>query len=55
MARSSTAFRREITLEGDLDDDQRARLLEIADKCPVHRTLENGARVETRLVQAAGL
>lgn len=48
-------FRREITLEGDLDADQRARLLEIADRCPVHRTLEKGARVETRLVQAAGL
>jgi uncharacterized OsmC-like protein len=28
-----------IQLEGDLDDDQRQRLLEIADKCPVHRTL----------------
>lgn len=42
-------FQREITLEGPLDDDQRARLLEIADKCPVHRTLEAGARVETRL------
>ena len=48
-------FRREITLEGELDAEQRARLLEIADKCPVHRTLEQGARVETRLVQAAGL
>ena len=43
-------FRREIRLEGDLDDTQRARLLEIADRCPVHRTLEHGARVETVLV-----
>ncbi len=43
-------FRREIRLTGDLDDDQRARLLEIADKCPVHRTLEHGAKVETVLV-----
>ncbi|MFZ1726726.1 MAG: bifunctional alpha/beta hydrolase/OsmC family protein, partial [Albidovulum sp.] len=42
-------FHREITLLGDLDADQRARLLEIADKCPVHRTLEKGAKVETRL------
>lgn len=40
---------REITLEGDLDDDQQQRLLEIADKCPVHRTLESGVRVATRL------
>jgi putative redox protein len=42
-------FRRVLTLEGDLSGAQRARLLEIADRCPVHRTLEAGARVETRL------
>ena len=30
---------RDITLEGNLDDAQRQRLLEIANKCPVHRTL----------------
>ena len=40
---------REIRLEGDLDDAQRARLLEIADKCPVHKTLESGAHVTTVL------
>lgn len=43
------AFSRKITLQGDLDDAQRARLLEIADKCPVHKTLEAGAKVETTL------
>ncbi|MEO9822911.1 MAG: bifunctional alpha/beta hydrolase/OsmC family protein [Paracoccaceae bacterium] len=43
-------FKREIRLVGDLDEAQRARLLEIADKCPVHRTLETGAKVETVLV-----
>ncbi len=43
-------FRRQIRLTGNLDDIQRQRLLEIADKCPVHRTLEHGARVETVLV-----
>jgi len=43
-------FRREIRLKGDLDEAQRQRLLEIADKCPVHRTLEHGAKVETILV-----
>jgi putative redox protein len=42
-------FTRILRLEGDLDDAQRARLLEIADKCPVHRTLEQSSRVETRL------
>ena len=40
---------RAITLEGPLDAEQRARLLEIADKCPVHRTLEAEVRVETVL------
>lgn len=42
-------FDRVIRLEGDLDDDQRARLLAIADRCPVHRTLEHGATIDTRL------
>jgi putative redox protein len=40
---------REITLEGDLDEVQRAKLLEIADKCPVHRTLHGEILVETTL------
>ncbi len=44
------SFRREIRLVGDLDEAQRQRLLEIADKCPVHRTLETGAKVKTILV-----
>ncbi|MGR3641404.1 bifunctional alpha/beta hydrolase/OsmC family protein [Alterinioella nitratireducens] len=43
-------FTRRITLEGDLDASQRKRLLEIANKCPVHRTLESGAAVRTELV-----
>lgn len=43
------AFDRTITLQGDLDDAQRQRLLEIADKCPVHKTLEAGAKVATTL------
>ena len=38
---------REITLEGDLDAATRARLLEIADKCPVHRTLESEVDIRT--------
>ncbi len=46
-------FRRAITLDGDLDADQRARLLEIADKCPVHRTLERSSTIETRLNEPA--
>ncbi len=38
---------RAITLEGDLDAEQRARLIEIADKCPVHRTLESEIDIHT--------
>jgi putative redox protein len=40
---------RVIDVTGPLDDGQRARLLEIAEKCPVHRTLEASVRVESRL------
>jgi putative redox protein len=43
-------FRRRITVTGDLDAEQRLKLLEIADKCPVHKTLEASSRVETELV-----
>ncbi len=42
-------FRRTIRLEGDLSEEERAKLLEIADKCPVHRTLEGEIKVRTEL------
>ncbi|MEQ9243362.1 bifunctional alpha/beta hydrolase/OsmC family protein [Roseovarius indicus] len=42
-------FRRVIRLEGDLSEEQRQKLLEIADKCPVHRTLERSSEVVTEL------
>ncbi len=38
---------REITFEGDLTAEQRKRLIEIADKCPVHRTLTSEVRIRT--------
>jgi putative redox protein len=38
---------RSITMEGPLDAEQRKRLLEIADKCPVHRTLESEIEIRT--------
>jgi uncharacterized OsmC-like protein/alpha-beta hydrolase superfamily lysophospholipase len=38
---------RVITMEGDLNAEQRARLMEIADKCPVHRTLESEIHIKT--------
>jgi len=42
---------RRITLHGDLDAAQRQRLLEIADKCPVHRTLESDPQIVTELAE----
>lgn len=42
-------FERIIHLTGELDDDARKRLLEIAGKCPVHRTLESHSEIVTRL------
>ncbi|MUL48150.1 OsmC family protein [Mycobacterium sp. CBMA293] len=40
---------RELELIGDLDDEQRQRLLEIAERCPVHRTLTSEVHVSTSL------
>lgn len=42
-------FTREIIVKGDLDESQRSRLGEIANKCPVHRTLEAGSDVITKV------
>jgi putative redox protein len=43
-------FVREIQLVGPLDDVQRARLLDVSMRCPVHLTIERGSSVETVLV-----
>ena len=40
---------REIAVAGELTDDQRTKLLEIANKCPVHRTLTSEINVRTTL------
>ena len=42
-------FIRELTITGDLDDAQRQRMLEIADRCPVHQTLHSEVKVRTVL------
>ena len=42
-------FYRELSFEGDLTDAQQQRLLEIADKCPVHKTLHSEVKVRTKL------
>jgi len=38
---------RQITIDGDLDADQRQRMIEIADKCPVHKSLSNPITIKT--------
>ena len=40
----------EIHLEGQLTDEQRAKLMEIAGKCPVHQTLTHEINIQTRAV-----
>ncbi|MDP2636561.1 MULTISPECIES: bifunctional alpha/beta hydrolase/OsmC family protein [unclassified Pseudoalteromonas] len=45
------AITRKITLVGDLSDAQRQRLLEIADKCPVHKTLHNNPLIISELME----
>ena len=40
---------RDIVLQGPLDESQRARLMAIADRCPVHRTLASEIKIETHL------
>ena len=44
-------FSMKLILNGDLNPEQRARLLEIADRCPVHKTLQNPIDFETVLVE----
>lgn len=45
-------FDRIIEIEGNLTEEQRNRLLEIANRCPIHRTMENEIRVNTVLREA---
>lgn len=42
-------FYRELRFDGNLTDEQRQRLLEIADRCPVHKTLHGEVKVRTKL------
>ena len=44
----------EVELTGMLSEEQRRRLLEIADKCPVHRTLTSEIHIQTRLTRSGG-
>jgi putative redox protein len=42
---------RVIAIEGPLDSEQHQRLMEIADKCPVHRTLTSEVRIVTKTAE----
>ena len=46
---SGNNIRRVITLQGALDDEQRERLLQIANKCPIHKVLTGEVRIASRL------
>ena len=48
-------FERIISVEGDLPDEMRDKIIEIANKCPVHRTLEATSAVVTRLAHQDGI
>ena len=47
--KKTNVFTRKISIEGDLDDAQRQRMLEIANKCPIHKVLESANTIETEL------
>ncbi len=44
-------IKRRITLVGKLNEEERRKMLDIADKCPVHRTLLNNPQIVTELVE----
>lgn len=49
---SGFVIARLLSLEGELDGEQRQRLIEIADKCPVHKTLSGTITIQTSAVPA---
>ncbi|MEO0398976.1 MAG: alpha/beta fold hydrolase [Pseudomonadota bacterium] len=49
-AHVALALEKTVTLDGPLDAEQRARILEIADKCPVHRMLSEGVSITSSLL-----
>jgi putative redox protein len=52
--RGQAHFDRTIHLDGDVSEDKAARLLAVANRCPVHLTLEAGSKIGTQLKTVAG-
>jgi putative redox protein len=50
--KNTSQIKREIELMGDLSDEQRSRLLQIANQCLIHKTLSSPIEVETKLLQS---
>lgn len=48
-APGTTTISREIKLKGNLDEEQKARLLQIADACPIHKILTGEIKIESKL------
>lgn len=46
---TATLLKREIILRGDLTEQQRERLMDVANKCPMHKTLTHPIHIETIL------
>ncbi len=55
METKRSLFVLKLILNGNLTDGQRARLVEMADQCPMHRTLQNPIDFETILIEDAGI
>jgi putative redox protein len=51
---SGNLIERQITLTGELDAEQRQRLLQVAEACPVHKLLAGEVRIQTGLQPPAG-
>jgi len=49
-ANKQSVFERDIQIIGNLTENQRMRLLDIADRCPVHKTLSNDTTILSKLV-----
>lgn len=49
--KEKTVFERKITFMGSLSDEEKSKLLEIANKCPIHRLLLSQIEIETTMVE----